>query len=110
MSGPAIIPGKRFNPWRYFMNSIFINRFSAVALWFWISGMVMGLGAGSQNVYLFLAGFAAAAIGWPAACWETERGEKEELPRRILAQMDETLDLDKRIAVRSIRRVVERVG
>ena len=104
MSGPAIIPGNRFNPWRYFMNSTLINRFSAVALWFWFSGMAMGVGLGTQNAYVIIGGLAAAALGgWPAAGWEVERGEKEDLARRIADQADqadETLDLDRRFVGR----------
>ena len=61
MSGRAIIPGKRFNPWRYFMNSTFINRFSAVAIFSWIAGMAAGTGFGSGNGYLVFAAFVAMA-------------------------------------------------
>ena len=117
MSGPAIIPGKRFNPWRYVMNSVFINRFSFVALWFWFSGMALGIGVGTQNPYLFLGGFAALAVGcWPVAVWETERGENEALPRRIAAQIDravEALDLGplkKSQALAGIRQIAERAA
>ncbi len=113
MSGPAIIPGKRFNPWRYFMNSIFINRFSVVGLWFWISGMTMGIGAGTRNVYLLIGGMVAAWVGgWPAATWERDREGKQDLARWIAAevdQSDETLDLDRRI-VQGVRRIVGKIA
>lgn len=99
MSEPAIIPGKRFSPWRYFMNSIFINRFSAVAMWHWLAGMSFGLGAGSQNAYLMFAGITAAALGgWPAVVWETEREEKEKAARPVSgAGIDDDETLDRRI-------------
>ncbi len=104
MSGPAIIPGKRFSPWRYFMNS-----FSVVGLWFWLTGIAFGIGAGTQDGYLMLASLAAASLGvWPAVAWELEREKKEDLPRRIVAQVDEaceTLDLDRRIVLSGIRRI-----
>ncbi len=110
MSGPAIIPGKRFNPWRYFMNSMFINRFYVVGMWFWFTGMAMGVGLGTQNAYLLIGGLAAAALGgWPAAAWEVERGKKDDLPRRIIAQIDGAAT-DLTALEREIKRVVERAG
>ena len=132
MSQPAIIPGKRFNPWRYFMNSIFINRFSAVAIWFWLAGLAMGCGLGTGNLYLVFSALAAAMLGgWPAATWETEREEKEKAAQSIgnvsvgfvvkdaqwneerqgydiheaeAVDHEKTLDLDRRIILSRIRR------
>lgn len=96
------------------MNSTFINRFPAVALWFWLAGVTMGAGLGSQNGYLIFFALAVAALGaWLVVAWEVERQEKEDLGRRIVAQIeeaDETLDLDRRIALSGIKRIVESGG
>ena len=105
------------------MNSTLINRFSAVAIFSWIAGMATGSGFASENVYLVVAGFVAAAvIGWMAAVWETEREENERTARSVSnasvgflvtdAQWSEerqgfdidgaeTLDLDRRLPPRA---------
>ncbi len=100
MSGPAIIPGKRFSPWRYFMNSILINRFSVVAMWFCMTGMAMAAAAASGHPYLFFSGFPLLALGfWVAQKWEDEREENENAARPVSGAVDddETLDLDRRL-------------